>query len=91
MTAVVERRTASRRQFLADIALLAGGGTLLAAATAAGPAAAKVGPGDVGYQPTPNGKQRCDGCTQWQSPNACKVVSGKISPSGWCSIYAQKH
>jgi hypothetical protein len=89
MTVVIERR-ASRRQFLTDIALLAGGATLLAAATIPGPAAAKVGPGDVGYQPTPKGQSKCGTCTQWQGPDACKVVSGKISPNGWCSIYVQK-
>ncbi len=42
------------------------------------------------YQPTPKGKLRCDNCTKWQPPNACSVVSGVISPAGWCNLYAAK-
>ena len=88
MTTVIEG--SSRRRFLADLALLAGGATLLAAVAAPRAASAKVGPGDVGYQPTPNGQAKCSTCVQWQGPDACKVVSGKISPNGWCSIYVKK-
>lgn len=90
MTTVIEGRGSSRRQFLADLALLAGGATLLAAVTAPQAAAAKVGPADVGYQATPKGPAKCGTCMQWQGPDACKVVSGKISPNGWCSIYVKK-
>jgi hypothetical protein len=90
MTTVIERRGSSRRQFLADLALLAGGATVLAAVAAPQAAFAKVGPGDVGYQPTPKGSAKCSNCTQWQGPDACKVVSGKINPNGWCSIYVKK-
>ena len=90
MTTVIERRGSSRRQFLTDLALLAGGVSLVAAVTAPQSAAAKVGPADVGYQPTPKGAAKCVTCTQWQGPDACKVVSGKISPNGWCSIYVKK-
>jgi hypothetical protein len=88
MTTVIERRGASRRQFLGDLALLVGGATLIGAIPQA--AAAKVGPGDVGYQPRPHGAAKCATCTQWQGPDVCKVVSGKISPEGWCSIYVKK-
>jgi hypothetical protein len=90
MTTVIDidRRAHSRRELLGNLALVLGGAALLTAV--AGPAAAKVGPQDVGYQPTPKGAARCDNCLQWQAPNACKVVSGKISPTGWCSIYARK-
>lgn len=51
-------------------------------------ASTKMAPGVVGYKPKPQGAARCDGCTQWQAPNACKLVSGVISPSGWCTLYA---
>jgi hypothetical protein len=87
MTTVLGIRR-SRRDFLGKLAL-AGGGVLIATA-AATPAAAKVAPKDVGYQPTPKGSARCDNCVQWQAPNACKLVSGIISPNGWCSIYAHR-
>jgi hypothetical protein len=90
MTSVINRRDHSRRELLGNLALVVGGATLLAAIAAPRPAAAKVGPQDVGYQPTPKGASRCDNCVQWQAPSACKVVSGNISPKGWCSIYARK-
>ena len=42
------------------------------------------------YQATPKDKQRCDGCASFQAPNACKVVEGDISPSGWCQLFVPK-
>ncbi len=90
MTAVIEGRGASRRQFLTNLALLAGGVTALAAVAAPQTASAKVAPADVGYQPFSKGALKCTTCTQWQGPDACKVVSGKIDPNGWCSIYVKK-
>jgi len=44
----------------------------------------------VQYQEKPKGDQECDGCLQWAPPNSCKVVEGKISPKGWCLVYAPK-
>ena len=44
----------------------------------------------VQYQEKPKGDQECDGCLQWAPPNSCKVVEGKISPKGWCLVYARK-
>ena len=77
----------SRRGLLK--ATVAGTGIVLAAAII-GPttASAKVAPRSVAYRGAPNGTARCVNCTQWQAPAACKVVSGVISPNGWCSIYA---
>jgi hypothetical protein len=90
MTIVFDRSLHSRRQFFAGMAILAGGATALATMTTPSPAAAKVGPADVGYQTAPKGTARCDNCLQWQGPASCKVVSGAISPHGWCSIWAHK-
>ena len=90
LTTVIESVSRSRRELFGDLALFAGGATLFAAAAAPLSAAAKVSPRDVGYQATPKGAARCDNCTQWRPPDACKVVSGKISPAGWCSIYVHK-
>ena len=82
----------SRRRVLSHGALLAGGAAVFGASLAASSvqAATKVSQKVASYQPTPQGKARCDGCTQWQTPASCKLVSGAISPSGWCSLYAPK-
>ena len=53
-------------------------------------AQAKVPQKSVSYQTTPKGEQRCDGCSNFQPPNACKTVEGEISPQGWCSLFAKK-
>lgn len=44
----------------------------------------------VAYQEKPQDMQRCDGCTSFQPPNACKLVDGKINPQGWCSLFMKK-
>ena len=42
------------------------------------------------YQDKPGPKnQRCDGCRFFRKPNACTIVHGKISPSGWCIAWAK--
>jgi hypothetical protein len=76
-------RAMSRR-----LLLVAGGGAALAAVAAPAAAATKMAPSAVGYRAKPQGAARCDGCTQWQAPGACKIVSGTISPNGWCTLYA---
>jgi High potential iron-sulfur protein len=53
-------------------------------------AQAKVAQNTVSYQDKPKGTQRCDGCSLFQPPNACKVVAGEVSPQGWCSLFSQK-
>jgi hypothetical protein len=53
-------------------------------------AQAKVPPNTVSYQAKPKGTQRCDGCNNFQPPNACKLVEGEISPQGWCSLFTKK-
>jgi hypothetical protein len=53
-------------------------------------AEAKVPQNAVSYQDKPKDTQRCDGCNNFQSPNACKMVEGEISPQGWCSLFTKK-
>ncbi|HSZ52488.1 MAG TPA: twin-arginine translocation signal domain-containing protein [Caulobacteraceae bacterium] len=83
---------ATRRQLLGRAALAAG----LAGAASAGLSpqalaeAVKLRPGDIGYQASPKGNARCELCVNWQAPNGCKVVSGTISPTGWCSLFVHK-
>ena len=41
------------------------------------------------YQDKPgkNG-QKCAGCSLFVKPDKCKIVTGKISPNGWCIAWA---
>jgi High potential iron-sulfur protein len=78
MTANATRRT-----------LIFGAGLVALAASTASAASSKLSPAMVSYQPRPKGKASCDNCVQWQPPKSCKVVSGDISPKGWCTIWAK--
>jgi hypothetical protein len=84
-----DRQRISRRAVLARTALALGAA---AAAMAVSPAAAqqKLSQVDAKYQGTPKGDLHCDGCFNFQAPNACKFVQGDISPSGWCQLFAPK-
>jgi hypothetical protein len=44
----------------------------------------------VKYQDTPKGSQSCDHCLHFVPPDQCKLVAGKISPKGWCQLFAPK-
>ncbi len=79
----------SRRVVLTRTALAFGAA---ATATAIPQAAAqqKIGQTDAQYQGTPKDGQHCDGCINFQPPNACKFVQGDIRPSGWCQLFSPK-
>ena len=79
----------SRRVALSGTALALGAAAI---ATAVSQAAAqqKISQADAKYQGTPKGDQHCDGCVNFQPPNACKFVQGDISPSGWCQLFTPK-
>jgi hypothetical protein len=79
----------SRRAALSGAALALGAAAI---ATAVSQAAAqqKIGQADAQYQGTPKGDLHCDGCINFQPPNACKFVQGNISPSGWCQLFTPK-
>jgi len=80
----------SRRRFLGT-AVVSGGALFGVGLIGASPAAAKLPQRAAKYQSTPKGKAQCDNCSLWQPPSSCKVVDGKISPSGWCLLYQAKH
>jgi hypothetical protein len=82
-------RGISRRMLLSSAALSLGAATT---ATMVSQAAAqdKLSQADAKYQTTPKGDQRCDGCVNFQPPNACKFVQGDISPNGWCQLFGPK-
>ena len=39
------------------------------------------------YQGTPKDLFSCAVCTFFIRPRGCKVVSGDISPTGWCKLF----
>lgn len=83
----------SRRSILRSIAFTAAGTAVLETVLSANRAAeaqTKVVQKVVSYQDTPHDGQRCDNCLQFEPPASCKVVEGKIAPSGWCQIWAKK-
>ncbi len=85
-----EMKNASRRSALkAGLAIMAGTG-LASVATRAQAQSAKADPSTVAYQTKPSNGQQCSGCVQFVAPGACKIVSGTISPSGWCELYSPK-
>jgi hypothetical protein len=55
----------------------------------------KLSPEAVHYQPMPkDGEkygQKCLTCMYFQAPGTCSVVSGTVSPQGWCTAYSLLH
>jgi hypothetical protein len=39
------------------------------------------------YQDRPNGRQRCGRCMHFLEPDGCEIVTGRISPQGWCRYF----
>ncbi|PPQ30653.1 high-potential iron-sulfur protein [Rhodopila globiformis] len=74
---------ASRRQVLCAGLAVAGG---LAAAGAR--AQEKIAPEMVQYQRTPKDGNKCATCVNFEPPDTCKIVAGKVIPEGWCIAYA---
>ena len=59
-----------------------------APATAQG---AKLGKAQAQYQEQPKGDQNCANCMHFiAGSNTCQVVEGKVSPNGWCMLWAKK-
>jgi hypothetical protein len=78
----------SRRHLLRGAAMVTAAATVFVAAEPA--AAGSMTQKAAGYQTTPKGDQKCDGCALFVAPSSCKLVAGDISPSGWCRLYAKK-
>ena len=79
----------SRRVVITGTAVAVGAVAAGAAATRAS-AQQKIKQADAKYQDHPNNGQQCDGCVQFQAPNACKIVDGTINPKGWCQFFGAK-
>jgi hypothetical protein len=52
------------------------------------PARQKMSKQEAEYQDSPKDIRMCATCTLFEPPNACKVVEGPVSPSGWCKAFA---
>jgi hypothetical protein len=51
----------------------------------------KLPPASVQYQTEPKGELKCGGCANFiAKSNTCKLVAGKISANGWCSLWTKK-
>jgi hypothetical protein len=51
-------------------------------------ARAKSSQADAQYQPTPKNGQSCAMCQLFRPPHSCQVVTGTISPAGWCKFFS---
>ncbi|MFL5280223.1 MAG: hypothetical protein ACJ8AW_04315 [Rhodopila sp.] len=76
---------ATRRQILRAGLAVVGGAV---AVSGVAQAQDKIAPAMVQYQDTPKDGNKCSTCVNFEAPAACKIVSGKISPDGWCIAYA---
>jgi len=86
----VRSESLSRRSILTAAGWMVGASAVAAVTAIGANAQAKVAQSAVAYQDSPKGAQQCDNCALFQAPNACKTVTGEISPRGWCKIYAKK-
>jgi hypothetical protein len=72
------------------VLLAAAGAAPLLALGATAAKAAGLPQSAVAYQASPKDGHQCDGCSFFIAPNACKSVSGAISPTGWCKLWVKK-
>ena len=78
----------TRRNSLKGLMAIGVGAVAMRAATAS--AQEKIAPEQVMYQAMPKDGAQCNKCVNWVEPNACKIVSGVIAPTGWCVAFAPK-
>lgn len=84
---MTDRFLSERRALLGAGLAAVAGGALCTRATAQQP---KITKSQANYQDKPKGEQQCDGCAQFVAPESCNLVEGKISRTGWCSLYSAK-
>jgi recombinational DNA repair protein RecR len=66
--------------------LAVAGGVIATSASAL--AQGKIDPAAVQYQPIPKDHNKCSTCVNFEAPDQCKIVSGKVQPDGWCVAFA---
>jgi hypothetical protein len=52
--------------------------------------AGKMSKDQAQYQELPKDDQKCSNCIHFMAPNACMIVEGNISPTGWCKLWVKK-
>jgi len=82
----------SRREFFPSVV---GGAAIIAAALTLGrsqmaEAQPKTSKKVAKYRDHPKNGQHCSVCQFFRPPHSCQLVSGSISPNGWCSYFAKK-
>lgn len=79
----------TRADALKQIVMLPALAAVLASGVA--PALAADNKKQFKYQDKPgtNG-QKCSQCRFFKAPSSCTIVTGKISPNGWCTAWAKK-
>lgn len=82
---------ATRRTVLRAGLAAVGGVAAIAATATAARADDKIAQAQVQYQDTPKDGNKCSACVNFEAPDACKIVAGKISPNGWCVAFAPKN
>ena len=78
---------ADRRLTRRELMTAAVGGLSAALPARAGEPPGKMSQIAAAYQSTPKGLFSCAVCTFFIRPRSCKVVSGDISPTGWCRFF----
>jgi hypothetical protein len=78
---------ADRRLTRRELMTVALGGLSVARPARAEEQPEKVSQIAAAYQSTPKGLFSCAVCTLFIRPQSCKVVSGEISPTGWCKFF----
>ena len=86
MENALSRRAVLSRAIISSAAFMTAFGQLRNAQAAKFPQTSPA----VAYQSSPKDGRQCDDCMLFQAPDACKVVDGKISASGWCKLWAKK-
>jgi hypothetical protein len=80
----------TRRSVLVGAGYAVGATTFAVVTAQSAMAQSKVSKSAVSYQDSPKGNQRCDNCSLFQAPGACKNVAGDVAPQGWCKIWQKK-
>lgn len=88
------RTDLTRKEALVQLAILPALATGLAVgATAAARADSRT---DLKYQSMPKDGHKCSACTLFvpgknaTADGTCKVITGPISPNGWCTAFTQR-
>jgi hypothetical protein len=87
-------KNVTRKEALTDLLVLpALAGALAVGATTIARADSRT---QLQYQSTPKGNQKCSGCSLFvpgktaTADGTCKVITGAISPNGWCTAFSQR-